>query len=130
MAYKDLEKRRAAGRAYYVAHVEKIKQVKRAYYLTHKEKEWAVRQRTRFDVLQYYSNGIPSCANCREQDLIVLTIDHINNDGAKLRKTQGTGTRFYRWLKRNNYPEGYQVLCWNCNARKELERQRMKIFQS
>jgi hypothetical protein len=30
------------------------------------------------------------------------------------------GVRFYSWLRRNNYPEGYQVLCFNCNIAKGL----------
>ena len=24
----------------------------------------------------------------------------------------------YEWIKRNNYPDGFQVLCWNCNSGK------------
>ena len=32
------------------------------------------------------------------------------------------GTKFYRWLKRNNFPEGFQVLCFNCNCGKEINK--------
>lgn len=42
-----------------------------------------------------------------------LTIDHINNDGASHRRK--IGFDIYNWLKSNNYPKEYQLLCYNCN---------------
>ena len=59
-----------------------------------------------------------NCCNiCGEEDYIVLTIDHINQDGASHRKKIGlnAGTTFYRWLIKNNFPKGYRLLCRNCN---------------
>lgn len=49
-----------------------------------------------------------------------LQIDHINNDGKEHRKASGCGSgeAMYRWLKKNNYPAGFQVLCCNCNYAK------------
>jgi hypothetical protein len=41
-------------------------------------------------------------------------IDHKNNDGYAHRKVV-RGSSFYAWLKRNNYPKGFQILCHNCN---------------
>ena len=29
-------------------------------------------------------------------------------------------SKFYLWLKRNNFPPGYQVLCWNCNCGRSI----------
>jgi hypothetical protein len=29
-----------------------------------------------------------------------------------------TGLQFYCWLRQNNYPKGFQVLCFNCNLGK------------
>ena len=62
---------------------------------------------------------------CEEDDIGVLTIDHINGNGGEhrrqifgKRKGAGGGCSFYRWLKNNNYPEGYQVLCFSCQFRK------------
>lgn len=26
----------------------------------------------------------------------------------------------YRWLMKNKYPSGFQVLCWNCNMGKQI----------
>lgn len=62
------------------------------------------------------------CKCCGEKEIKFLAIDHINNDGAKQRKelkeTRGATGSFYYWLKKNNYPKGYQVLCHNCNMAK------------
>ncbi len=58
------------------------------------------------------------CACCGETERFFLTIDHINNDGNVFRKATGFlqhGAKFYKWLKDNQYPSGYQVLCSNCN---------------
>ncbi len=52
---------------------------------------------------------------CGEKRLACLSIDHINNGGRQQRKELGTGgEKLYHWLKRNNYPLGYQTLCMNC----------------
>jgi len=69
-------------------------------------------------VLTHYSGGPPSCACCGESIRILLSIDHIVGGGNKHRKavTNGRGSEaFYRWLIKNEYPSGYQVLCRNCN---------------
>jgi len=63
------------------------------------------------------------CVCCGERsDLDFLTIDHMNNDGANHRKSLGllSGTRFYRWLIKEDFPEGFQTLCWNCNCGKRI----------
>jgi hypothetical protein len=46
-----------------------------------------------------------------------LQIDHVNNDGKQHRKVIGQG-RTYFWLKKNNFPSDFQVLCANCNFAK------------
>lgn len=58
------------------------------------------------------------CACCDEGNDVFLTIDHTNGGGNQHRKEIGSdgGTSMYYWLKRNNYPNGFRVLCWNCNA--------------
>lgn len=73
------------------------------------------KQRVKNEVIQYYGG---KCACCGESELIFLNIDHINQDGAEHRRKQpeaSGGARFYYWLKKNNFPEGYRVLCFNCN---------------
>lgn len=54
------------------------------------------------------------CVCCGESEKSFLSIDHIENNGNLLRKEQGSGNPFYKWLIKNEYPEGYQVLCMNC----------------
>jgi hypothetical protein len=63
---------------------------------------------------EHYGGIICSCCKITEPDF--LSLDHMSNDGTEMRKTHGTGTAFYRWLKRNNYPDlNLQVSCHNCN---------------
>lgn len=57
------------------------------------------------------------CMCCGESTYEFLCIDHINNDGNKHRKEMNS-TKIHRWLKKNKYPEGFQVLCHNCNLAK------------
>lgn len=71
-------------------------------------------ERTRRAALQAYGGR---CACCGEANVRFLTIDHINSDGAEhKRQTNGKSQKIARWLKANNYPEGFQVLCYNCNC--------------
>ena len=56
------------------------------------------------------------CACCGETEPFFLTIDHVNNDGKSHRKTfQSSGDGLYKWLIKNKFPSGFQVLCMNCN---------------
>ena len=65
--------------------------------------------------------GGPICACCGEKHIEFLSIDHVHGGGTKHRESLGkTTTMLYRWLKRNNYPAGFQVLCHNCNQAKGL----------
>ena len=61
------------------------------------------------------------CNCCGEKMIEFLCIDHINGGGSKHRKEiRKEGWEFYRWLKNNNFPEGYQLLCHNCNQGKHI----------
>lgn len=79
----------------------------------------------RTKVIEHYSKGKNCCARCGIGDMRVLDLDHINNDGAEQRKKVSSVTY---WVYRNNFPEGYQVLCRNCNWVKEIEK-RMDDFE-
>jgi hypothetical protein len=68
------------------------------------------------EVLSHYSNGSMKCVCCGESIFEFLTIDHINGGGNKHRKSFSGS--FYEWLKKNGFPQGYQVLCYNCNCGK------------
>lgn len=80
------------------------------------EVQWRARQtrrRRRVAVFEVYGGTVCSC--CGEDNYEFLTIDHVNGDGAHHRRSF-TGTKdIYTWLKQNNFPPGFRVLCMNCN---------------
>ncbi len=53
------------------------------------------------------------CACCGTTVEDFLTVDHIHGGGRQHEKE--IGTMLYWWLKRREYPEGFRILCWNCN---------------
>ncbi len=54
------------------------------------------------------------CNCCGETIEAFLSLDHVNNDGAEHRRTVDR-RGLYKWMKKHGYPEGFQVLCMNCN---------------
>lgn len=83
------------------------------------------RNNTKIAVFNHYSiDEIWKCNCCGEDFYEFLTIDHVENNGASHRKEmgskKGSGHLLYRWLQINNFPVGYQILCWNCQWSKHL----------
>jgi len=74
------------------------------------------------------TNGEGTCRCCGQGDIDVLTIDHINDDGAKHRQEHPSSGRIYNWLVSQEYPPGFQVLCMNCNVKKEVLRRRARYL--
>lgn len=76
------------------------------------------RKELRNQVLEHYGN---KCVCCGETTNEFLCLDHINGGGNEHRRTLGThkcGEPFYRWIRKNNYPDILQILCHNCNMSK------------
>jgi 5-methylcytosine-specific restriction endonuclease McrA len=117
-------------------------------YYAKKNREWIAKNRDKYnqakskyrfkvklEVLMHYSKGSLSCAICGyNEDIDALCLDHINDDGAAHRKELGCssrndkgGTTIYERFKAKGPFEGLQVLCFNCNAIKELRRKRKGI---
>lgn len=75
------------------------------------------------EIFNYYGNR---CNYCNKNDIRYLQFDHINNDGANNRKL--FGPNLYYQLRRQNFPSleslGLQILCANCNHKKEKEKRR------
>ena len=69
--------------------------------------------------LEHYSTPVTQCACCGETNKRLLTIDHIHGDGKQHR--QKIGKNIYRWIIQNNFPEGFQILCMNCNFIKGVQ---------
>lgn len=72
------------------------------------------RQRIRDEVFEAY--GGYTCVCCGEIEPLFLTLDHIHGGGNKERLQKGGGgMQTLQRLRRENFPEGFQVLCRNCN---------------
>jgi hypothetical protein len=80
-------------------------------------REKIIQQRVTFKLECLNAYGGARCSCCGETEIKFLTIDHIDGGGAKHRKK--IRQQFYHWLKRNNFPPGFRVLCFNCNCGRE-----------
>lgn len=80
------------------------------------------RRALKVDALHRYGQA---CTRCGFSDIRALQIDHVDNNGAEERTALGgknfSGHTFYRWLKKQGWPDGYQTLCANCNMIKQME---------
>jgi len=76
------------------------------------------------------SNYGGSCSVCGITDPAFLTIDHINNDGSDQKFSDPSSRHLYDWLIRNNFPQGFQALCWNHNHLKFFENRRLRNNRS
>lgn len=84
-----------------------------------KDKRSIVNRENRRISIGHYSNQTFKCACCGCAKYDSLTFDHINNDGAEHRRN--TVIRYIgTWLVKNNFPSGFQILCYNCNMGKFL----------
>ena len=71
-------------------------------------------RRRRMEVIDHYGG---KCACCSETELKFLGMDHVNGGGNEHRR-QMKSQNIYVWLKKNNWPDEFQVLCHNCNLSK------------
>lgn len=111
------EKGRISAQKWRDTHREESRERNREYARTHREKqrESTHKSSQRLKAAVFVAYGGAVCACCGETDIRFLTIDHVDGGGMQHRKVVGKGN-FYRWLRDNNYPEGFQVLCFNCNC--------------
>jgi hypothetical protein len=141
---KDLMNRKKYGNICRLCYNEKHAKFQKTksceYYLKHKENrdEYNRKKReenpklqnffsnrsyhkTRLEVIAHYSPDI-SCVKCGfKNHIAALSIDHIDGSGNEMRRNVKGHSQIYRWLKKNEYPEGYQVLCMNCQFIKKHE---------
>jgi hypothetical protein len=95
------------GKKYYQENVEKEHNRGREKY-----------RQLRIDVFNHYGN---LCNCCGESEFEFLTIDHIimsRTEHRKQTKGNAAGSCLYLWLRKNNFPDGFQTLCMNCNYSK------------
>ncbi len=90
---------------------KKTKEYNAEYHLR-KESVLRARRKAKLQAIRAYSPQlICQWPRCNFSDLRALSIDHIKGGGKKHIKE--IGWNFYFWLRKNNYPSGFQVLCMN-----------------
>lgn len=66
-----------------------------------------------------FENYGKKCFLCNEDNIIFLSVDHIDESGSKHREEIGNSSKcLYQFLDKNNFPKGFQILCHNCNLKK------------
>lgn len=116
--FNKTPERKAYMKRYQEKNKERLSQYHKEYYDQKKEHYRKLRLDLKLEVIKAYG-GV--CVCCGETHIEFLTIDHTGGTGAEHRRKlfgqdRTAGTRFYYWLRRNNYPEGFRVLCFNCNC--------------
>ena len=81
------------------------------------EQRREARRKYRENVIKQYGG---ECVCCGETEFKFLAIDHIKGGGRKHLKEIGGASSLIYWLKKNGYPKGFQILCYNCNMAKGL----------
>ena len=67
--------------------------------------------RLKLEVMGVYNSGRCRCCGVDQHEF--LAIDHINC--VKPEDAPRSGEELYEWIKTQNYPSGFTVLCHNCN---------------
>ncbi|KKN31249.1 hypothetical protein LCGC14_0825930 [marine sediment metagenome] len=75
-------------------------------------RDW--QRRVRLEAISHYGGR---CACCGESEEAFLALDHINGGGNRHRRENKIGLLSY-WVRKEGYPDGFQVLCHNCNQAK------------
>ena len=117
---------RANQRRYRLSHKPKMAERMRRYRLEHpeyeatrKSKQQARTQALKTAVYAGYGN---QCACCGERTIAFLTVDHVNNDGARERRSGVSLDLIYRRIIESRFPDNYQLLCRNCNWGKHINK--------
>jgi len=120
LMFQSKNPKSVASRKYNEKNRDKLKMIKLSY-----------RMRLKHEVLSHYAEGDLKCSRCGETDPDVLVLDHINDDGRAEREKLSIasrdsnggvirGQRSYEVYKKSGYPDGLQVLCANCNTKKQM----------
>ena len=95
------------SRKNYKRNPERAAKYQRKYYIQIKK-----------EVLTYYGNGKLACVCCHIKNIEFLTLDHIVPLKRNSKIKPGGGCQLYRKLRKENFPSGFQTLCFNCNSAK------------
>ena len=130
--YKNKDKIKEYTKKWAKEHPDKRREYRRKEYLKAKmdknlmkkrikiKKDWELR--LKIEVLSHYSNNKIECQKCGTNDVRILVLNHERGGGSRDRKQLNKyGMAFYNYLKRQNYPSGFNVLCRNCDWIERLE---------
>ena len=128
-AEKNKEKVNARSRQWTLDHPERVREICRK--ADHKRQPQKTKYMKKYykiyipklkrEVLTHYGNGKLQCLCCSENLIELLTIDHIKGRTHEDEKRpELRAWMLLQYLKSNNFPEGYQTLCWNCNSGRQL----------
>jgi len=111
-------KRNTEGKEYRERNKDKIDKYRREVVIP-KNRKLAI------EVFSVYSkrhsnSDIPCCRCCGiNEHMEFLTIDHIDGRAHLPEKEKELHSKgLNSWLKKKNYPDGFQILCFNCNMAK------------
>lgn len=114
---KTREKRRELNREWIQNNREKYNAQKAKY-----------RDKLKLEVFNHYWKWEIKCTICWFNDIDTLCLDHIENNWNIHRKemwvTKRAWINTYEVLRKQWYPEWIQILCANCNLKKEIKRKR------
>jgi hypothetical protein len=118
---RDIERAREYARNWYAENRDKARESARTSYANHRERQVARvvegnkrrRRLLRLKAIEHYGG---CCQCCSEGRVQFLAIDHINGKGNWHRKTAVGNRTIAEWLHKNGYPEGFRILCHNCNG--------------
>lgn len=100
---------------------ERIKAIQKKCRIKNAEK-YNAKQKIKRDerkriVFEHYGGKSPKCSCCGEKEIKFLSMDHINGGGSKHRKEKNFSNIYYQLIK-EGFPEGFEILCYNCNLAK------------
>lgn len=111
------KKRNESKRNYYRDHPESRLKNRSPEYKQKQLRDHLKRNKEiRLECIEHYGGKCIFCGNSNPRH---LTFDHINGGGTQHRKRIGYKA-LERWLKRNNFPNDIQLLCWNHNLEKHI----------
>lgn len=111
---------------------EQNRQHSRAWRKAHPSYESDYAVQLKIEVLSHYGpQGRLQCnwPECEVTDVDMLSLDHVQNDGAQDRRSVNRGrhdggTHIYHRVRKADFPDGFQTLCHNHQWKKELMRRR------
>jgi 5-methylcytosine-specific restriction endonuclease McrA len=113
------EEIRANGRRFRAAHLKEERERVREWNKTPAAKisQKKYRDKVRAEVEAAYGGACKECGSPEN-----LEVHHVHGNGNEHRRSikRGAGQGFYRWLREQNFPPGFALLCYTCHRMKHV----------